>query len=135
MVNGLEYFLSHFSGFESHFILIGGTACDLWMGSVGLPFRATKDLDIVLIADSLPTEYLGVKEDYVRQLIAYGHLTAVNVGGTGRENRYRISEKELYAFVERSRNEPKSRRAARLRGSDFLDNFDEQHAVVQEPDG
>ena len=55
-------------------------------------------------------EYLGVTEDHVRQLIAYGHLTAVNVGGTGKENRYRIAEKELYAFVERSRNEPKSRR-------------------------
>jgi excisionase family DNA binding protein len=80
-------------------------------------------------------EYLGVKEDYVRQLIAYGHLTAVNVGGTGRENRYRISEKELYAFVERSRNEPKSRRAARLRGSDFLDKLEKRNTGVQEPDG
>ncbi len=79
-------------------------------------------------------EYLGVKEDYVRQLIAYGHLTAVNVGGTGRENRYRVVEKELYAFVERSRNEPKWQRAARLRGPDFLDNLDKQQAVVREPD-
>ena len=71
-------------------------------------------------------EYLGVKEDHVRQLIAYGHLTAVNVGGTGSENRYRIAEKELYAFVERSRNEPRNRRAARLRGPDFLDNLDKR---------
>ncbi len=79
-------------------------------------------------------EYLGVTEDHVRQLIAYGHLTAVNVGGTGKENRYRIAEKELYAFVERSRNEPKSRRAARLRGPDFLDNLDKRQTVVREPD-
>lgn len=69
-------------------------------------------------------EYLGVKEDYVRQLIAYGHLTAVNIGGTSRHNRYRIVEAELFAFIERSRNEPKHRRAARLRGPDFLDNLD-----------
>ncbi len=75
-------------------------------------------------------EYLGVKEDYVRQLVAYGHLAAVNVGGTGRENHYRISEKELYAFVERSRNEPKSRRAARLRGPDFLDNLDKRQTGI-----
>jgi excisionase family DNA binding protein len=69
-------------------------------------------------------EYLGVKEDHVRQLIAYGHLTAVNVGGTGMVNRYRIVEKELFAFIERSRNEPKHVRSARLRGPDFLDNLD-----------
>ena len=31
MVDGLKHFLAHFTGFESHFILIGGTACDLWM--------------------------------------------------------------------------------------------------------
>lgn len=71
-------------------------------------------------------EYLGVKEDHVRQLIAYGHLTAVNVGGTATNNRYRIVEKELFAFIERSRNEPKQRRAARLRGPDFLNTLDKQ---------
>ncbi len=54
MVDGLDHFVTHFAGFESHFILIGGTACDLWMGDFGLEFRATKDLDIVLLADSLP---------------------------------------------------------------------------------
>jgi len=69
-------------------------------------------------------EYLGIKEDHVRQLIAYGHLTAVNVGGTGKENRYRIVEKELFAFIERCRNEPPCSRAARLRGPDFLSNLD-----------
>jgi excisionase family DNA binding protein len=69
-------------------------------------------------------EYLGITEDHVRQLIAYGHLTTVNVGGTARHNRYRIAEKDLFAFVERSRNEPKHERAARLRGPDFLDNLD-----------
>lgn len=76
-------------------------------------------------------EYLGITDDHVRQLIAYGHLTAVNVGGTGKENRYRIVEKELFAFVERSRNEPKSRRAARLRGPDFLDNLDKQQDGIE----
>lgn len=68
-------------------------------------------------------QYLEIKEDHVRQLIAYGHLTAVNVGGTGMVNRYRIVEKELFAFIERSKNEPRSIRSARLRGPDFLDNL------------
>ena len=67
MVNGLEHFLAHFAGFEGHFILIGGTACDLWMGNVGLPFRATKDLDIVLIAESLPTEFFERFWAFIRE--------------------------------------------------------------------
>jgi excisionase family DNA binding protein len=75
-------------------------------------------------------ELLGVTEDHVRQLIAYGHLTAVNVGGTARENRYRIAEKELFALIARSRNEPKHQRMARLRGPDFLETLDETKLKV-----
>jgi excisionase family DNA binding protein len=71
-------------------------------------------------------EYLGITVDHVRQLIAYGHLAAINVGGTGMCNRYRVAEKELVAFIERSKNEPKHSRSARLRGPDFLDTFDGQ---------
>jgi hypothetical protein len=67
MVDGLEYFLAHFAGFESHFILIGGTACDLWMADFGLPFRATKDLDIVLIADSLPAAFFERFWAFIRE--------------------------------------------------------------------
>ena len=67
MVDGLEHFLTHFQGFESHFILIGGTACDLWMGNVGLEFRATKDLDIVLIAESLPAEFFERFWAFIRE--------------------------------------------------------------------
>lgn len=68
-------------------------------------------------------EYLSITEDHVRQLIAYGHLSAVNIGGTSQQNRYRVPEKDLFDFIERSRNEPKHRRAARLRGPDFLENL------------
>jgi excisionase family DNA binding protein len=49
-------------------------------------------------------EYLGITEGDVHQLIANGHLTAINGGGTSRENRRRIVEKELFVFVERRRN-------------------------------
>ncbi|HEX3675870.1 MAG TPA: hypothetical protein VHU79_00535, partial [Sphingomicrobium sp.] len=34
-------------------MLIGGGACELLMGDVGVAFRATKDLDIVLIVEAL----------------------------------------------------------------------------------
>ena len=67
MVNGLAHFLAHFAGFESRFILIGGTACDLWMGETGLDFRSTKDLDIVLVAESLPAEFFGRLWAFIRE--------------------------------------------------------------------
>ncbi len=67
MVNGLEHFLASLKGLESHFILIGGTACDLWMGEYGLPFRSTKDLDIVVLADFLPAEFFERFWAFIRE--------------------------------------------------------------------
>jgi hypothetical protein len=53
MVRGLDLFRQRFREFEGSFVLIGGTACDEWFTSLGLAFRATKDLDIVLIIEVL----------------------------------------------------------------------------------
>jgi len=57
MVEGLEKFKEHFAGLEDCFVLIGGAACDVWMGESGLEFRATKDLDLVLIVEALRVEF------------------------------------------------------------------------------
>jgi predicted nucleotidyltransferase component of viral defense system len=47
VVHGLGKFKEYFNEFTEKYVFIGGTACDLLMNSLGLPFRATKDLDIV----------------------------------------------------------------------------------------
>jgi len=52
MVRGLDIFRDYFKDYTDKYILIGGTACDLAMENMGLNFRATKDLDIVLILKS-----------------------------------------------------------------------------------
>ena len=46
MVKGLDIFRERFRPFEGSFTLIGGAACDEWFTAQGVPFRATKDLDI-----------------------------------------------------------------------------------------
>lgn len=51
MVVGLEKFREHFAGHEDQYAIIGGAACDLLFGAAGLPFRATKDLDMVLCVE------------------------------------------------------------------------------------
>jgi hypothetical protein len=49
----MDRFRDHFAGHEEQYVLIGGAACELLMDEVGLDFRATKDLDIVLIVEAL----------------------------------------------------------------------------------
>lgn len=53
MVRGLAIFQEWFNGFENQYVLIGGTAASISMTEAGLPFRGTKDLDIVLHVEVL----------------------------------------------------------------------------------
>ena len=53
MVKGLDIFREYFAGFEDQYVLIGGAACDILFASNAGQFRATRDLDIVLIVESL----------------------------------------------------------------------------------
>ena len=57
MVRGLDVFRKRFRDFPDSYVLIGGTACSLAMEEVGLDFRSTKDLDIVLCVEALTTEF------------------------------------------------------------------------------
>jgi predicted nucleotidyltransferase len=66
MVKGLAKFREHFRGFEDEFILIGGAACDEWFSARGLRYRATKDLDIVIIIEALTPDFLRHFWQFVR---------------------------------------------------------------------
>lgn len=57
MVKGLAVFQEWCKGFEDHDVLIGGTAATLTMAEAGLPFRGTKDLDIVLHVEALTPDF------------------------------------------------------------------------------
>jgi hypothetical protein len=66
MVEGLTIFRERFRGLEDCYVLIGGTACDLWMGERALDFRATKDLDMVLVVEALRPEFFQVFWQFVK---------------------------------------------------------------------
>ncbi len=51
MVVGLDIWRQHFQAFTDRYALVGGVACETLMADVGLEFRATKDLDIVLLVE------------------------------------------------------------------------------------
>lgn len=54
---GIEKFKSYFKDYEGEYVIIGGTACELLMQAEELPFRATKDIDLVFIIESLTPEF------------------------------------------------------------------------------
>ena len=57
MILGIERFREWFRGYEDHYAIIGGTACDLLMTEEGLDFRGTKDIDLVLIVEAINPEF------------------------------------------------------------------------------
>ena len=65
MVRGLAKFKEHFRSYSDRYVLIGGTACSLAMEEVGLDFRATKDLDIVLCVEALDRSFVTAFWEFV----------------------------------------------------------------------
>ena len=86
MVSGFTKFKERFQGFENQYAIIGGTACDLIMENEELPFRATKDVDIVLIVESITAEFGRQFWEYVKEA-GYEHLNK----STGNAQFYRFT--------------------------------------------
>lgn len=57
MVKGLDTFREYFKEFEEQYILIGGAACDILFVNNAGQFRATRDLDMVLIVEALTQKF------------------------------------------------------------------------------
>ena len=57
MVHGLEKFKEYFGNHTNQCVFIGGTACAILMDELGALFRATKDLDMVLIIEALDSSF------------------------------------------------------------------------------
>ena len=66
MVKGIERFRDYFREFTDQYVLIGGTACDISFGNNNVDFRATRDLDIVLIVEALTAEFGHRFWDFIR---------------------------------------------------------------------
>lgn len=66
MVAGLERFREWFAPHANQFALIGGTACELLLYQLGRNFRATRDLDIVVLANPASDTFAQAVWDFVR---------------------------------------------------------------------
>ena len=59
MVRGLKLFADYFTGYEDHYILIGGAACDVWFSKAEFKPRATKDFDLVLVIEAVDPAFIA----------------------------------------------------------------------------
>lgn len=65
-INGLNKFREFFAQYENNYVLIGGTACAIIFDEIGEDFRATKDLDIVLIVENINDEFGKKLWDFIK---------------------------------------------------------------------
>ncbi|WP_158963228.1 nucleotidyl transferase AbiEii/AbiGii toxin family protein [Myroides fluvii] len=67
MVRGLEIFRKQFKDYSDHYIIIGGTACDIALDSFGLIPRATKDIDLILVVEALTPAFVEHFWDFIKE--------------------------------------------------------------------
>lgn len=93
MVYGIEKFKEYFSDYTGQYVFIGGTACDILLDEIGASFRATKDLDIVLIIEALD-ESFGFKFWEFIEDGGYQYRQK----STGKEHFYRFVQPSKFGF-------------------------------------
>lgn len=57
MVKGIDVFQEYFKEYTDQYVLIGGAACSISFEEQDVSFRATKDLDMVLIVEALTSAF------------------------------------------------------------------------------
>ena len=95
MVKGLDIFGQHFQNHTGQYILIGGGACDVQMNQKGLPFRATKDLDIILVVEALSNEFVN----HFWKFIKDGEYQVAQVGDRRTFYRFIKPQAEGYPYM------------------------------------
>lgn len=85
MIKGLAHFTKHFAGSADDFVVVGGVAAHEIMGSEGLTFRATKDIDLVIVARPATACHAAFRTTSGRIADDLGmHRTGVASGRRGR---------------------------------------------------
>lgn len=66
MVVGFETFREAFKGYKDCYTIIGGTACDILLNEANLDFRATSDVDMILLIENRFSEFGKIFWDYIK---------------------------------------------------------------------
>jgi len=82
----MDRFKDHFKGYEKFFVVIGGAACDEWFTHERLSFRATKDVDMVLLLEASHTQFVARFWEFIK-------------AGKYSSQQYSSGEKAYYRFM------------------------------------
>jgi len=108
MVRGIDVFRSFFRDFSDNYILIGGAACDEHLNEAGLTFRATKDLDIILIVEAINQEFIKHFWEFVK-------------AGGYEEKQKSEGDRKYYRFFQPAKNDYPFQLELFARNPDLLD--------------
>lgn len=67
MVPGIDTFREKFKDYTDYYTIIGGTACDILLSEAELSFRATNDIDMILIMEDKFPEFAVVFWEYIEE--------------------------------------------------------------------
>ncbi len=67
MVTGIESFKEKFKDYTDCYTIIGGTACDILMAEADQDFRATKDIDMILILEDRYQDFASLFWEYIKE--------------------------------------------------------------------
>ena len=67
MVEGLEKFRESFKDFSDCFTVIGGTACEILMNEQEIDFRATHDIDMILILEDKKEKFANIFWEFIKE--------------------------------------------------------------------
>lgn len=93
MVYGIDKFKEYFGDYTGQYVFIGGTACSILLEEIGTDFRATKDLDIVLIIEALHGDFINTFWRFIEDG-GYAHKEQ----SSGKEQFYRFTKPNMPGF-------------------------------------
>lgn len=82
---GLKKFTDFFKNFTDSYIIIGGAACEDYFEREGIEFRATKDIDMILVVEVVDDEFIAHFWDFIKE----GNY----------ERNERSEERQYYRFI------------------------------------
>lgn len=96
MVKGLDIFTKWFELYSDQYVLIGGTAASISMNELGLSFRGTRDLDVVLHIEALTPEFGRV---FWKFIDAGRYQTQETNQGSSKLYRFKNPQEEEFPFM------------------------------------
>ncbi len=114
MVRGLGAFTKYFKDFKEHYIIIGGTACDLIIDEAGLTPRATRDIDIILVVEVLSADFVKKFWQFIKD-------------GQYEQKEKSDTERKYYRFIKPENTEFPFQLELFARNPDLMDLDEEAH--------